>query len=184
MGNRQEQTTKIVFLDIDGVLNNADSDMSVFFVIEVALMRILKRIIDETGASIVLTSTWRYTEATRTTVKHFFKKGEIPQFISCTRRFDASRVDEIICWLQDNTDFEINVSLGSRVSRAPRDLPVSEYTLTERMHVTHWVVIDDMNLMKKGSNTSHLKDRFVRVNKKDGLTEGDADHIIRILNAV
>lgn len=65
---KTEKAEKIIFLDIDGVLNNAKSDISDLFVIETDLLQILKKIVDSTDASIVLSSTWRYTEETRAKV--------------------------------------------------------------------------------------------------------------------
>lgn len=54
---------KIIFCDIDGVLNEdttpTRTKSRVIFVDEEKLLR-LKRIVDATGAKIVLSSTWRY----------------------------------------------------------------------------------------------------------------------------
>lgn len=54
---------KIIFCDIDGVLNDAttptQAKSGAIFIDEEKLLR-LKRIIDATGAKIVLSSTWRY----------------------------------------------------------------------------------------------------------------------------
>lgn len=48
---------KIIFLDVDGVLN--DNDYSKTKVDETKV-RLLKEIVDKTGAKIVLSSDWRY----------------------------------------------------------------------------------------------------------------------------
>lgn len=54
---------KVIFLDIDGVLNEditpSRTKSRVIFIDEEKLLR-LKRIVDATGAEIVLSSTWRY----------------------------------------------------------------------------------------------------------------------------
>ena len=54
---------KVIFLDIDGVLNEdttpTRTKTRMIFIDEEKLLR-LKRIIDATGAKIVLSSTWRY----------------------------------------------------------------------------------------------------------------------------
>lgn len=53
---------KIIFLDIDGVLNSAKYDKAKSETsgnIDLTRLPLLKRIVDETGAKIVLTSTWR-----------------------------------------------------------------------------------------------------------------------------
>lgn len=54
---------KVIFCDIDGVLNEdttpTRTKSRVIFIDEEKLLR-LKRIVDATGAKIVLSSTWRY----------------------------------------------------------------------------------------------------------------------------
>ena len=54
---------KVIFTDVDGVLNEDSTPTRtksrVIFIDEEKLLR-LKRIVDETGAKIVLSSTWRY----------------------------------------------------------------------------------------------------------------------------
>ena len=191
MGNTNKSTinikpTKIIFLDIDGVLNNAKSDISELFIIEKELLRILKKVIIVTNAVLVLSSTWRYTEETRTKVINFLKSEHIPSFISCTPNLGINRTDEIICWLQDNTDFNEgqlqDAVIETRTSTGEADLPHSLYTLKYQMHVTHWIAIDDMDLTEEG-NVVHIVNRFIHVNKKVGLTEKDADLAIALLNA-
>lgn len=56
--------TKIIFLDIDGVLNSMDyfekvKDCDGYNDINTEKVKLLKEIIDRTGAEIVLSSTWR-----------------------------------------------------------------------------------------------------------------------------
>lgn len=52
---------KIIFLDIDGVLNceYSKSRCDGFIGIDMTKLRLLKQIVDATGAKIVLSSTWR-----------------------------------------------------------------------------------------------------------------------------
>lgn len=47
---------KVIFLDVDGVLNHGNSKIKV----EDDKIQFLKQIIDETGAKIVLSSDWRF----------------------------------------------------------------------------------------------------------------------------
>lgn len=56
--------TKIIFLDIDGVLNSMDyfdkvKDNDGYNDINTEKVKLLKEIVDQTGAKIVLSSTWR-----------------------------------------------------------------------------------------------------------------------------
>lgn len=53
---------RIIFLDVDGVLNNDETKERCmgFLGIDPAKVQLLKYIVDMTGAEIVLTSTWKY----------------------------------------------------------------------------------------------------------------------------
>lgn len=53
---------KVIFLDVDGVLNSLDCKEHIFGVVfvEDEKIRRLKEVIDLTGAKVVLSSTWRY----------------------------------------------------------------------------------------------------------------------------
>lgn len=52
---------KIIFLDVDGVLNSIDSEdrFKCFIGIDYSGIKLLKEIVDATGAEIVLVSTWK-----------------------------------------------------------------------------------------------------------------------------
>jgi hypothetical protein len=52
---------RLVFLDVDGVLNNSNSRIDKLNVIEKDLVKNLKYIVKETQAEIVVSSTWRYS---------------------------------------------------------------------------------------------------------------------------
>ena len=61
---------KVIFLDIDGVLNSDEyfdkiENLNVQGIereIDVNKIKLLKRAVDETKAKVVLTSSWRYTK--------------------------------------------------------------------------------------------------------------------------
>ncbi len=52
---------KVIFLDVDGVLNSIDSEdmFKCFIGIDYSGVKLLKQIVDATGAEIVLVSTWK-----------------------------------------------------------------------------------------------------------------------------
>ncbi len=50
---------KIIFLDVDGVLNSSTYINKETYHIKQEKVRFLKNIVDHTGANIVLTSTWK-----------------------------------------------------------------------------------------------------------------------------
>jgi HAD domain in Swiss Army Knife RNA repair proteins len=56
---------KIIFLDIDGVLNcrKTPNPRKLPYIVDRKLLKRLVRLIERTGAKVVLTSTWRYDPA-------------------------------------------------------------------------------------------------------------------------
>lgn len=61
---------KILFLDVDGVLNGEHYG---YGGVDDSLLFLLKTIIDETGCKIVLSTTWRLNQSARATLLHFMK---------------------------------------------------------------------------------------------------------------
>jgi len=191
---------KLIFLDIDGVLNNGASDMTKMYVMEIELLKRLHYLIQETNVSLVLSSTWRYTEVYRTKLNDYFSNAKIPQVISCTPNLGTNRVDEILWWLVKNSNFskkssdddtcketnwvDIEKNLIEIESKFPEDLPNHLYQLPSPLTgVTHFIVIDDMNLANEKSNFFHLMEpHFVHIDKKLGLTDKDVEMAIKLLN--
>lgn len=181
--------TKLIFLDIDGVLNNSKSDLSQLYVIDDDLIKILKDIVNQTGANLVLSTTWRYTTNTRELLKKYLKENDIPCYISCTPNFGTNRVDEILCWLNENTDFVCPENpefegLSLEQSKNLNDLPQTELKLVTKLFNVIFIVLDDMDLTKEGNNFSYIGDRFIHINKKIGITRDNADLAIKLLNNV
>jgi len=56
---------KVIFLDIDGVLNskNTPNPRKLPYIVDSRLLARFKRLLDRTGAKVVLSSTWRYDPA-------------------------------------------------------------------------------------------------------------------------
>lgn len=97
---------KLLFLDIDGVLNdpfwnlnhpsnNADD------YIDPVRVAILNRILQETGAKVVITSTWRCTFTPERLQKHLETFGFIGEIIGATEDDDFGRMMQIFAWLSD-----------------------------------------------------------------------------------
>jgi hypothetical protein len=88
---------QVLFLDVDGVLliNPREGFRRV-------AMQQLKRIIDETGARIVVSSTWRYFRNSLDRLKLTLQNAGIPEILSTTPSLrDKTRADEIIMWIQE-----------------------------------------------------------------------------------
>ena len=78
--------TKLIFLDIDGVMNSSRGQGPCFSDMEEGKLLLLKRLIDESGAKgIVLTSDRRYSEVDMRDKSKAFAKFGIP-VIGVTRR--------------------------------------------------------------------------------------------------
>ncbi|MCX4313420.1 MAG: HAD domain-containing protein [Clostridia bacterium] len=110
---------KVIFLDIDGVLNShkydAERDWNVLSFIDETRLPLLKSVIDATGAVVVLTSTWRVEwdrdESGRTPdgkyISDTFDKFGIDIFDKTPDLgMSADRADEIREWLSGRTDVD------------------------------------------------------------------------------
>lgn len=178
---------RLIFLDIDGVLNNADSDTTEKYVIEEDLIERLKKIVDSVpGCAIVLSSTWRYKLFSREKVKEIFASHKIPLYISCTP-YGSNRVDEIGCWLGTNTDFPVSESCkDSMLNYFSEEFTVKEYILEKQLKgLENFIVIDDTNLVRERREfTPILSERFVHVNQITGLSEEDVVKSIHLLRMI
>jgi hypothetical protein len=89
---------KVIFLDIDGVLNcKATHNPRKFpYVVDAKLLRRFHRLLKRTDAKVVLSSTWRYDPAGIFSARHW----GIP-FIGVTPDMpNKPRRDEILAWLK------------------------------------------------------------------------------------
>jgi hypothetical protein len=89
---------KVIFLDIDGVLNckKTPNPRKFPYVVDRKLLRRLKRLLDRTGAKVVLSSTWRYDPAGLFSARHW----GVP-FIDVTPDMPKRpRRSEILAWLR------------------------------------------------------------------------------------
>jgi len=112
---------KVIFLDVDGVLNSAQDGYSIRLRTD-SHLKLLQRIIKETGAKIVLSSSWRigFTPASRNLLARFKEYGL--ELMDCTPELPGScRGDEIRQWLTDNVynyDIENFVILDDEANMA------------------------------------------------------------------
>ena len=112
---------KVIFLDVDGVLNSAQDGYSIRLRTD-SHLKLLQRIVKKTGAKIVLSSSWRigFTPASRNLLARFKEYGL--ELMDCTPELPAScRGDEIRQWLTDNVynyDIENFVILDDEANMA------------------------------------------------------------------
>jgi hypothetical protein len=95
---------KIIFLDIDGVLNckRTPNPRKFPFIVDATLLKRLERLLDQTGAKVVLSSNWRYDPAGLFSAKYY----GIP-FIDTTPDLPGEpRCEAILEWLRHRQDVE------------------------------------------------------------------------------
>lgn len=146
---------KLIFLDLDGVLVTRRPGT-----FEDPLLQNLKRLVEETGAKIVLSSDWRRHPCARAGARQFLQKADL-DFIGhtpCMSPALPQRPTEIMTWKQG-------------------------YVKREGVEpITHWVAIDDRELLAERHGKC-LVGHFVRTHPLRGLTEPAVEQCKQILNA-
>jgi len=155
---------KIIFLDIDGVLALAFGSMKTnnkwdAYPFDKKAVKVLNKILKETDAEIVLSSDWKHHYGMKALTEIFLEfNGVIKAPIDVTPALptnamdlEGGRVNEIKLWLKNNA---------------------------EKMNVTHWVSIDDLNMTEGLTNFVHCK-RFNEGIKQCGIK----DKIVKFLKS-
>ena len=144
---------KVIFLDIDGVLNtpSSESRCGEYIGIDDEKVEKLKQILDKTKAEIVLVSTW----------KKYWRKEEN---LKPLQDYSATYLDEKLakCGLKA-VDKTRDKSDGRYLSRGEGIL---EYIC--RNNVENYVILDDCQFDYDGND---LTDNLVKTNKIEGLTD-------------
>lgn len=153
---------KILFLDIDGVLNTLPSSTesstnpSHYFP-QIRLKR-LKNIIDSTNCKIVLSSSWR--------LRDFSKK-------TLWEKFESIGIDVKTCYIGDTPSI-----------KKARAFQIETYLneIKSKYEISHWCAVDDMELDSTQQTAQIMKDHFVKTEIATGLTDAKMNEIISILN--
>ena len=111
---------KVIFLDIDGVLNSDEyfdriKDLNLHGIqsqIDIEKIKLLKKAIDETGANVVLTSSWRYTKNAQS-LKELLLEYNI--HTDSTPFLQNERGLEIKKWLENNPNLENYIILDDEI---------------------------------------------------------------------
>ena len=154
---------KAIFLDIDGVLNNASTTDEVFgcFGIDDLLVRRLKNIVDATEAEIYLVSTWKdrwYKDADKKCLQDIFADHLDAKFYE----YGLKITDKL-----ENEDIDSDA----------RGKLIKEFLKTNEMQ--KFVILDDVQF---DYIYEHLEKHFIQTDSKFGLTEEDVKKAIEILN--
>ena len=163
---------KIMFLDIDGVLNtkwwytqmerNSPRDQYGYAFDPKAVAN-LKRIVEETGAGIVISSSWKsfgFSELE----EMWTDRGLPGKLIGVTPN---SVSDELL----------LEADIDSIELFHIRGEEIKEWLTKHGKHVSSYAIIDDMDNMLP-EQQSH----FVQTNPEVGITEEDAEKAIAIIN--
>lgn len=162
--------SRVIFLDIDGVLNaafwnqNHQKEISDGHLIDRDKVKLLAQLIDRADAQIILHSGWRFwfdeekkplcTEAERL-VEMLAEEGLViagftpdltTEEIRRTKKFSLVKADEILLWLKMNEDVE------------------------------GWVVLDDLEL-----HNTCVKGHQVKTDQTVGLSLEDVDEAVEML---
>lgn len=132
---------KIIFLDIDGVLNTSKTFMkrkkyweeTGVWTLEIDEFRVeyLKRIIDETGAKVVLSSTWKKDfenvdgkvvpiHEKGEALLNILKKYDIELYDILKKGYSLPREDLITIWLNEHPDTESFIVIDDETTHLKR----------------------------------------------------------------
>lgn len=151
------QCKVIVFLDIDGVLHSLYGKE--FF--RPTCMHHLDRILRTSGASVVLSSTWRNVPKKYDMVNDMLRVRGLPVVFDVTK--------------------DLNSKGDTGKKHVPREVEICEW-LDRHPEVQRWIAIDDMQLMNPETKEGQrMKGHFVRTNCNSGLITEDADLALRLL---
>jgi len=176
---------KIIFLDIDGVLNcedwykkryeETDKDLVhsqyPFYEFDKGLVLNLNKIIKETGAKVVVSSTWRLGRTIEELQEILDRVGFEGEVIDKTGHmggvegYTIPRGCEIDFWLDKKKFQRINWSREKQ----------SEYL--EKSEVKNYVILDDDSDMLYGQ-----REHFIQTSWKTGLDEEATQRAIKTLN--
>ena len=145
---------KVIFLDVDGVLNTVFTTRTThgFTFVDTRKVLRLRNIVERTGAQLVLSSTWRLADTPINKIcydilKAEFERVRCPIWVDCTPHFPGrKRQVEIYSWLQQHSEVE------------------------------DFIILDDL-----AEELRWYKDRLVLTNKFDGLNKERAEFAIQML---
>jgi hypothetical protein len=184
---------KVIFLDIDGVLNHENwfkkrmtikndfnskewNDHYPFYEFDPESVKQLNKIIDKTGAKVVISSTWRHGRTIEQLQEILDRVGFVGEVIDTTPSLNVRigkdpagytipRGCEIDWWLKTKKFQRINWSKEKQLE------------FLEKSEVKNYIILDDDSDMLYGQ-----REHFVKTNWKDGLNDIHTNLSIEILN--
>ena len=152
---------KVIFLDVDGVLNCAATERRLasepaFPFVDTRKVLRLREVLERTGALLVLSSSWREGAFAHASVsdrqaylelRAEFNRLRCPLWVDCTPIMPGKREEEIEKWLERNPE------------------------------VTNFAILDDV-----GIEFDKLKDHLILTSWQTGLNKVVANKVIELLN--
>ena len=154
---------KLIFLDVDGVLNYRGSTSrspSGCLGIDSDKVKLLRQIIDQTGAIVILTSTWKTDWFPSAFIEDLPRDGQyLERSLAKHRVFIRAKTDD--------TSWE------------ERGAGILSYIKNCGEKVDSFVILDDESF---DFNTVGISNRHVKTSFENGLLETDIEKAVKILN--
>eukprot|EP01084_Bolivina_argentea_P282505 483588_1 len=155
--SKMQKETKIIFLDVDGVLNCVKSiknDTNDIHILDSDMLKRLKCIITQTNAKVVISSSWKDVPHALQKLYTALSEYDIECVGCCTQLdFKSNRTHEIKYWLAINT---------------------------KKLNVINWIAIDDIPLHEYDKKL--MKNHFIHTNIQTGLTDNLVKECVCLLN--
>ena len=154
---------KIIFLDIDGVLNYRGCKARAAtgcLGVDDEKVKLLRQIIDQTGAIVVLTSTWKTDWFPSAFIGDLPKDGQYLEKQLAKHKVFIRAKTEDPSWAQ-------------------RGQGILDFIETSKYNVEQFVIIDDESF---DFTELGLENRFVKTNFLDGLLPEHVEKAVNILN--
>lgn len=148
--------TKIIFLDFDGVITHQASGWE----IDNEKCLLVKKICDETGAKIVISSSWRHSTVKKTIAAYKLQDWVLTPYVVGVTPFLKLNL-----YCIETTDFP------------QRGLEIAEYIYIIDEFIKNYVILDD------STDLLYIqKDHFVKTDTYKGISEENVQQAIQILN--
>lgn len=176
--------SKLLFLDVDGVLNHRELFVGkgTPLVLGDDHLLLLEEIVTKTGCKIVLSSTWRLFQASLEHLQEAFDRFEIPMWVSKTPELKTDRHLEIISWCMA-PNYPLLTAVGREFATG------SKWSLDGNKVSKVVILDDDADANPFGLKTSGFVSAkgfqadglFVQTTFESGLTRELADVIINFM---
>lgn len=163
---------KYIFLDVDGVINcdTTEETINGWCFVEDRLIQIVRYIMDNTCARVVLSSSWRSGYyGMRYGADESDESWGIAEYQALVERCGQNGV-----WFFSHTVWPESSNRGAEIQAWIEDQNESEQDV---YHVTSFVILDDYDM----DISRYFPDNFVKTNPAVGITIDDAEKAIEIL---